>query len=220
MKIDPSSYVNSMIKAIDQFISENLNNLRAYDLYEFYRTLFNELKKFFGGSWGFDGVTEVLIFRLLHHLIGEKEKVIEVTSDLRAYYYEERNIVLGAGLPLKIGERKIWPDIIVYESEVNDPLKIVKLKSVLEIKAYPQGGLKSIKNMVERLKMIHNYYPDAKLALIVYSLPVKNKNKSRIWKYLHRALEGEETIPSYIDVVLLSERHDRVTKVFKLYVSN
>jgi len=219
MKVDPSKYVKVMIESIDQYLLDNLNILRGRDLYEFYRTLFYKLKGFFGGSWGFEGVTEILVFRAFHHILGGNAEVIDITKDLKAFYYLERNIVLGAGLPLMIGNRKIWPDIIIYEPRRNDLAELGKLRSVIEIKAYPQGGLKAIKREVERLNSIHKHYCYSKLALIVYSINVKFKERSKIWKYLHRRLENEEGIPGYIDVLLLEECTNKVTEIFTPYIS-
>jgi len=208
-----------MIQAIDRFILDNIDVLSAKDLFEFYNALHHELKRFFGGSWGFEGVTEVLIFRALHLIIGEVEQIVEVTRDLKAFYYRRRNIVLGAGLPLKIGNKVIWPDIIVYEPKKGNPAEMKKLNSVIEIKAYPQGGLKTIKDAIMRLDNIHEYYNNSKSALIVYGINVKYKKRSKIWKYLHRELEGEESIPIYIDVILLEECYNnRITDLFTPYV--
>ncbi|WFO74917.1 hypothetical protein J4526_07545 [Desulfurococcaceae archaeon MEX13E-LK6-19] len=214
-----SEYVNRILQAIDNYITDNLSYLRACDLSEFYKTLFKELKEFFGGSWGFDGVTEVLIFRTLHHIIGEKAKIIKITNDLNAFYYEGKNIVLGAGLPLQINNEKIWPDIIVYIPYDNNPRMINQLVSILEIKAYPQGGLKGLKNTINRLKIIHNHYKNPKSALIIYDVPVKDKKRSKMWKYLHKELSEEELIPDYIDVIILAEHDNKVIDLFKPYVS-
>jgi len=50
MNVDPSKYVKVMIESIDRYLLDNFNVLRGRDLYEFYMTLFYELKGFFGGS--------------------------------------------------------------------------------------------------------------------------------------------------------------------------
>ena len=176
MNINPFGYVRATIESIDRYLLDNLSVLRARDLYEFYRVLFYELKGFFGGSWGFDGVTEILIFRVLHHLLGGDAKVVEVTRDLRAFYYPERNVVLGAGLPLMVGNMRIWPDIVIYEPKENNLVEMEKLRSVIEIKTYPQGGLGAIKREIKRLDSIHEHYCNSKLALIVYSINVKFKD--------------------------------------------
>ncbi|MCS7365767.1 MAG: hypothetical protein NDF54_10055 [archaeon GB-1867-035] len=217
MNINSHKYIKAIMESIDKYIIDNLSVLRARDLYEFYRALFHELKEFFGGSWGFEGVTEILIFRVLHHIINDDVEVIDITGDLKAFYYKRRNLVLGAGLPLMINNKKIWPDIIIYEPKRSNPTKIAKLKSVIEIKAYPQGGLKAIKKEIKRLINIHNTYHNPKSALIIYTIHAKIKRRSKIWKYLNRMLKDEEIIPSYIDVLLLDECNDKIIELFKQY---
>lgn len=83
---------------------------------------------------GFNGLAELLIFRVLHYMLGEEPHKIEVTRDLRAFHYPKSNLVLAAGYPLQVGLRRKWLDIIVYKPKEGKPKEIEELLSVVEVK--------------------------------------------------------------------------------------
>ena len=219
-------YVNLFLESIDKFIRENLNVLTGKNLSDFYITLFNNLKnKYFGGSWGFNGVTEFLILRILYYIGSEKygkPQVNKITRDIKGFYYPNPNIVLSAGKPLCLGNTKKWLDIAVYTQSSKDDIgKIKNLISSIEVKACPPGGLKGkggIIETIERLKKIHEHYPKAKLALIIYYYSA-NESRSKVWRYLLRKpVDDVEPIPNYIDILVLSKIDEKIKNILGKYI--
>jgi len=223
--INVNRYVGSFLEALDTFVRDNINELTGQDLVDFYKQLFERLKReYFGGSWGFDGVTEFLIFRILFYIgiekYGEKPEVVKITKNLKGFYFTTSRLILSAGRPLILGEGKRWIDIMVYEASKDNIADIHRLRSALEIKAYPQGGVRGIRDTIERLKNIHKFYGESglKLALIVYDYTA-NKLRSKVWKYLLREpIEDLEPIPDYIDVIVLSTIKDKIKNILMNYI--
>ena len=98
-----------------------------------------------------------MILRALYYIgkiikYNEEPDVVKITENLRGFYFSKPGLVLSAGRPLAFNGRKMWVDVMVYKPVSDDFLGIHKLKSVIEIKAYPQKGLEGIVEAVERLK--------------------------------------------------------------------
>ena len=236
MKSAPNSilvgkYVEKILSAIDGFIAKNLDVLTGKDLANFYDELRRTLKNdYFGGSWGLEGVTEIMLFRALYH-IGvrkypeSKPKPVTITKNLKGFCFPQENIVLSAGRPIKLGGgKRIWPDIIVYKTtDCNETREanVKEMKSIIEIKAYPQGGKEGIVDTIERLIKLRNLYnnENLKLAYIAYNYIVKNESGSSVLKYLQREpVEGYEPIPEYIDVILLSKSNALIKDLLAKYI--
>jgi len=234
MAVNISRYVDDFLGVLDLFVSANIDELTGEDLSRFYSEVFNGLKeRYFGGSWGFEGVTEFLILRALYYIgkgkYGEEPRIIPITESLRGFHFLQagsRGLMLSAGRPLAIdndnGEGRIWPDILVYEPEdERRPERVARIKSAIEIKAYPQRGYKGIAETLERLKKIKDSAlgGGARLAFIIYDYPVKNKKQSKIWRYLMgEGVQGYDTIPEDIDVLVLSITKERVKDLLWKYI--
>ncbi len=224
-------YVEKILSTIDGFIAENIDILTGEDLANFYDELRRSLKNdYFGGSWGLEGVTEILLFRALYQ-IGirkypeSKPKPVTITKNLKGFCFPQENTVLSAGRPIKLEEgKRIWPDIIVYKTTNCSKIQVAnvrEMKSVIEIKAYPQGGKKGIAYTIERLIKLRTLYnnENLKLAYIAYNYIVKNESGSSVLKYLHREpVEGYEPIPEYIDVILLSKSNALIKDLLAKYI--
>ena len=224
--VNINHYVNLILEeALDRFVKDNIDSLTGRDLANFYRQLFEKLKEYFGGSWGFNGVTEFLILRVLYYVgierYNEKPERRDITKDLKGFYFTKHRLVLSAGRPLTLGENKKRIDIIVYEASKDNIADIYRLKSAIEIKAYPQKGIKGIRETIERLKEVYGFYSNhnPKLALIVYDYTVQDKSRSKVWKYLRREpVKGYEPIPKYIDTIVLSEVDKPIKDLLAKYI--
>lgn len=119
------SIANYILLKIDNYIKSNFDVLAGNDLYSFYCKLTDLLKnKYFGGSWGFQGIIELLIFRILHYLLlTNNYETINYTKNLKAFYYPDKQLVLGAGLPLYINSKKIG-QILLFISQIKTILKL------------------------------------------------------------------------------------------------
>ena len=234
MSVDVDRYVDYFLGVLDSYVSENIEELTGEDLSRFYSKIFSKLKeRYFGGSWGFEGVTEFLILRVLHYIgrekYGEEPEIVPITKDLRGFYFLKaggRGLVLSAGRPLVVdsdsSKRRMWPDILVYEpKDERRPERISRIKSAIEVKAYPQRGYKGVAETLERLENIKNsaFGGEVSLALIIYDYPVKNKKQSKIWRYLMRGgVEGYKPIPEDIDVLVLSVTKEKVKDLLWKYI--
>jgi hypothetical protein len=234
MSVDVDRYVDYLLGALDSFVSENIEELTGEDLSRFYSKILSKLKeKYFGGSWGFEGITEFLILRVLHYIgrekYGEEPEIVPITKDLRGFYFLKaggRGLVLSAGRPLVVdsnsSKKRMWPDILVYEPENERcPERISRIKSAIEVKAYPQRGYKGIAETLERFENIKNsaFGGEVSLALIIYDYPVKNKKQSKIWRYLMRGgVKGYKPIPEDIDVLVLSAIKEKVKDLLWKYI--
>jgi len=227
--VNVEGYVNSFLESLDKFVRENINELTGIDLAEFYNGVFKKLKEnYFGGSWGFAGVTEFLLYRVLYYIGVEKynerpRKLEKLSRDLRVTYFTRPRLALSAGRPLILGGTKKWIDIMVYETSEADIANIRRLKSAIEIKAYPQRGIKGLQETVERLKNIHKFYgePDTKLALVVYNVYATNKQRSKVCKYLLKNPIGDiDPIPDYIDVFIMSQKEGKGNERIKNLLMN
>lgn len=234
MTVDIGRYADDFLRMLDLFVSENINELTGEDLSRFYYEVFNRLKeRYFGGSWGFEGVTEVLILRALYHIgerkYGEEPRIIPLTENLRGFYFLQagsRGLVLCAGRSLAIDndniEGSILPDILIYEPiDKRHPERIGRIKSAIEIKAYPQRGYKGIVETLERLKKIKDsdFGSGASLAFIIYNYSVKKEKRSKILRYLMgEEMQGYDPIPEDIDVLVLSIIKERVKNLLWKYI--
>ena len=91
-----SRYIEEFIGVLDSFVKENLGSLRGVDLANFYSDLLVRLRGTFGGTWGFNGVTEFLILRSLYYLAavkyGEEPQRVSITRDLAGFHYRGPDI--------------------------------------------------------------------------------------------------------------------------------
>lgn len=232
MSVKVNEYVDTFLNTLDSFISDNLGSLTATELSQFYATLFDRLRNnYFGGAWGFEGVTEFLVFRTLYYIAREKypgePRVVNVTKDIRAFYFRNagrRGLVLSAGRPLNVDDsdkkKRMWPDILVYEPKgVGAVADIARVHSAIEVKAYPSNGYRGIVDTLERLEKIRRLYGVTRLAFIVYDYPVRNKKASKILRYLMgEDVEGYKPLPKHIDVIVLSATTRKIKDLLWAYV--
>lgn len=234
MTVDIDWYVDNFLRVLDSFVSENIDELTGKDLSRFYSKVFVMLKeKYFGGSWGFEGITEFLVLRVLYYIGKEKydgePTIIPITENLRVFYYsqaEGQGLVLSAGRPLAIdngnGGRRMRPDVLVYEPEdVGHLERIARIKSAIEIKAFPERGCKGIEETLRRLKKIRDsaFGGEASLAFIIYSYFVKNEKRSKILRYIKgEKVQGCDPVPEGIEILLLSNTEERVKDLLWKYI--
>ena len=214
-------YVKKFIKILDDFVRINIDTLRGKDLADFYDRLLVNLRKTFGGAWGFNGVTEFLVLRTLYHLgikkFAEKPKPVPITNDINGFIYSNAGIVLSAGRPLAlINQKRIWPDIVVYRPG-NSVHQVEKLISVLEVKAYPPSIKEIDENVIKRFEEVRQIYGEANFALIVYIYNSKSSN-TKMLRYLRGDRVDGKRIPRYVNTIILSRDNRPISEILGNYL--
>lgn len=184
---------NTFLNDIDGFLETNLDNLTCADIYNIYSNFYMDLKKFKGNSSGFTGLSEYLIFRFFYHIFGGSFKPIQITPDLYEFKSPNGKYRIGQSIPIKIGNRKFYPDIVIYKNNA--------LFLVAEIKLYLTSGIKDLKNDIEKLSEINNEYPGTKGIFISYNIiPLKGK--------IYKMLLDENESKDWFDYLILAENHN------------
>ena len=201
-----------MLGELDRYIYEKIDELRGIELSYFYNRLAKDLRDdYFGGTWGFQGYLELIIYRILYHLLEEKygsPSQKAATKIIKVFYYDNGGIVLGAGVPVKIGETRIWPDIIIYHPKTitNHEVKDISiLYSVIEIKA--AFRMKDVRRDVKRLMKIYENYNSIHNALIVYGHDSEKRSANEILNVLN--------LPDYIDFIYLKDDRRTLKEIFE-----
>lgn len=126
MEIKGQSIVTEFLKNLDKYLKDEFKQLQCRDVAKIYSTLFGELKRYRGTSTGFDGLTELIIFRFLIHQLGGNFKEIRI-NDLTSQF-SRGNLLLRQGLPIDEKRPPKKPDISLFKEN--------KLAAVIEIKSH------------------------------------------------------------------------------------
>lgn len=184
---------NTFLNDIDGFLETNLDTLTCADIYNIYSNFYMDLKNYKGNSSGFTGLSEYLIFRFFYHMLDVSFSPIQITPDLYEFKSSDGKYRIGQSIPIKIGNRKLYPDIVVYKNNA--------LFLVAEIKLYLTSGIKDLKKDIQKLTEINNKYPGTKGIFISYNIIPLN---GKIYKLLLDETDSKE----WLDYIILAENRN------------
>ncbi len=158
---DPKEISRDFLSGLDTYLKENWQNLTCAEISEIYFQFFRLLKEFKGNACGFTGLSELIIFRFLFHLLASSFHRREITPDLSEFISNSNeNLRIGQSLPVDINRRKYRPDIVIYEAD--------NLIAVIQIKTYPTRGIKEIESELKKLKTIRKKHRKTSALLIIF----------------------------------------------------
>jgi len=185
---------------IDSYIKKNLQTLTCSQIYDFYYFFWEHLREFKGNSNGFTGLSELLVFRSLYHLLGGSFKRIKASRSNWIYEFEsnaDKGIRIGQSVPIYINDKRIYPDITINNLE--------RLKAVAQIKLYLTGGINEVFNEIEKLKALRANYMDLRALLIIFEL-------SKEGKIINQLKELKDNLP-WFHFDILKQNNDFITTV-------
>lgn len=194
---------NTFLSDIDRFISDNLEDLTCSDMYNIYSNFYQDLKMFKGNSSGFTGLSEYLFFRFFYHHLGGSFNPIQITPDLYEFRSKDGKYRIGQSIPIKVGDRRYYPDIVIYKED--------NLILVAEIKLYLTSGIKDLENDIKKLDAINKEYPGTKGLFISYNIiPLKGK--------IYKKLLEEDKSKEWFDYLILDKNNHPLNKRIKKFL--
>ena len=151
---------------IDDFIYQNMN-MSCDDLHNLYFSFWGILKEFKGGSAGFTGLSEYLIFRFMYIFLGKEFKIKALTKDMNEYERED-GLKLYSNVNIKVDNKIVCPDIVIESKNI---------MRVLSIKIYLSNGRKTLEDEFYKLKLLKDSKIDFRALVIIYvdgSSSIKN----------------------------------------------
>lgn len=194
----------NFLQGIDDYLAENLDDLRWSDMFDIYFGFFRDLKKYKGSSGGFTGLSEYIIFRYIYHLLGGSFENVRISQDLFEFQSDDGVYRLGQNTPIQVESRRYYPDIIIYRNDI--PVFVV------EIKIYLTNGVQTLMGDINKLNEIHETYPTAKCLFINYTNIPKN---GKIYPRLIEETEFKE----WLDFVILDKNEQNIKENLEKYIS-
>ncbi len=152
------------LEEVDAYIRDNVWTLTGADLHAVYRDFFKDLKEFKGNANGFTGLSEYLVFRSLYHLLGGAFDRHRAPGSHEVYEFQstlDKRIRIGQSVPVRIGDKRYYPDITLYESD--------NLTAVSQVKLYLTGGQHEVTTEVQKLEALRTRFPGMRALLIIFS---------------------------------------------------
>lgn len=191
------------LQGLDDYLAENLDDLRWSDVFEIYFDFYSDMKKYKGNSNGFTGLSEYIIFRYIYHLLGGSFDSVQISRDLFEFQSSDDIYRLGQNTPIQVESRKYYPDIIIYRHDV--PVFVV------EIKIYLTNGVQTLMGDINKLNKIHETFPTAKCLFINYTTIPKNG------KIYQRLLEETE-FKEWLDFVILDKNEQNIKENLEKHI--
>lgn len=157
-------FLSASLKKMDELIAKNYRTWKCEDVFNAYHQFFLTLKDFRGTSTGFTGLSELLIFRFLYHLLGGQFRKKNITKDLKEFVSDDFRI---GSIPIVINGKRIFPDISIYYRK--------ELIAVIQIKTYLTRGINELRKEVDILKKIKTRNPKMRALLIIFALSKRGK---------------------------------------------
>ncbi len=183
---------------------------KCADIYRLYfEDFWENLKKKTGCANGFTGLSEVIVFTILKDLI-EREHG-EFNSDPEkytneTYYLYNQKFAIGRGLSVYAGKgKRRTPDIVIWKNPSGD-LKKKTPDCAIEIKIYATGGVKTVKEAINRLRELRKALKTFKGMIIFYHPP------PREGKELLERIKNEE---GWLDYVILKDNDENLVERLK-----
>ena len=155
-----------------------------------------------GNSNGFTGFAELLLFRVIYHLLDDDFEIEDYSdsNELKYFVSRDKKYWIGENVGFDVGgKRRRYPDIIVCDEDNN-------MLRYIEIKLYPTNGVKTIEGAIKKMMPFIGKYPDMKAMLIMYRNPGKNSK-------ITAALENYKNKYKWFDYCLLEGNSEKISKV-------
>jgi hypothetical protein len=210
------------LEELDILIAENWRNLRCNQVHDMYFDFWRKLKNLKGNSNGFNGLSELLILRILYqhlggfeHKDGFKKDLEKRSKDTRWFVStSNKRICIAPEYPFKIGmtekgrDKLAKPDIVIYEYEESSYARIKKLIGAIEVKTYLPNSSQTVEETVKTLGLIRNRHLEMLSSLIIFS---------------HKS-NGEElgkscNIPSWLRICVLRYNDELLWKVLDTHLN-
>ena len=198
--------LKNFLDELDNYIKQNINNLECNDIFHLYSDYFDSLKDYMGNSNGFTGLSELIIFRVVYHLLGGNFKLeyYDNSNELKYFVSKDNKYWIGENVGFDVGEkRRRYPDIVVCDNNDN-------VLRYIEIKLYPTNGIKTIDKAIEKMKPFIDKYPEMKAMLIMYKLGENSK--------ITVALKNYKNKYKWFDYCLLKDNSEKISKVLGAFL--
>ena len=194
--------LKNFLGELDNYIKQNLNDFECDHIFHLYSDYFKALKDYMGNSNGFTGLSELIIFRVVYHLLGGnfERKEYSNSKKLKCFASKDNRYWIGENVKFKF---KIKPDIVVCDGN-NNVLRYI------EIKLYPTNGVKTIDEAIKKMKTFIDKYPDMKAMLMIYN-PGKNSK-------ITVALKNYKNKYKWFDYCLLKDNSEKISKVLGAFL--
>jgi hypothetical protein len=191
----------TFLEHIDDYVRKHWDSLTADDIAGLYSQFIMDLKEYKGNSNGFSGLSELLVFRFVYHLLGGNFTLKKKTHDLREFISNLNDeISIAQSCPLFIGEKRYYPDIVIACRD--------DVKAIFQIKAYVTGGRKEIDHEFHVFSDIHSRYPGSRCILVIFNgIPAGGK--------LFDRLENLKSGNPWFDYILLQGNNQKLKDLLK-----
>lgn len=199
-----SSIGRNFLERIDEFLLNNNQTLKCADVADIYFEFFKDLKDFKGNAHGFTGLSELLIFRFLYHLLDGSFKPNWVTKHMAEFVSKSRGLRIGQSIRIAINGERYNPDIVVYQDGV--------LKAIFQIKVYLTRGRSEIVKEMKTLKKIKHARTKMKALLIIFG------ELSRKGKLFYELEKQRDENRNWFDFVILRGNNELLGKKLLRYL--
>jgi len=194
---EASSLPRHFLYSLDNFIKGHSRELTCDDVYRMYYHLFYSLRTLRCNSENFVGYSELLVFRVVWHVLGGAFIVDPMHSDiewpLEFIGIDDAGVRLAQGTTWRNRQK---PDIRI---EVDN-----KLVSVVEVKVYP--SVDDVADEVQRLVGFHAEEPDLRALLLIYSFREPQRSAELL-------REAQASHGDYLSSVVLHEKREPLARV-------
>ena len=150
-----SSLFNTFFEELENEIRSKLDSIRCKDIHDlYYNDFWDTLKEKVGSSDGFTGLSEVIVFIILKELIEKEYGKLKRRKHLNdTYHFYNQKFAIGRGLTIRISKNKRKPDIVIWKNPEGDLSERIP-DCAIEVKLYSTGGIKTVKEAIDRLKAL------------------------------------------------------------------
>lgn len=165
--------LDTFLDGIDNYIKQHINTMTCDEVYEMYKYMFDVLKKYRGSSNGFTGFSELILFRVVYHILGGDFILGDYRGSRHLKYFvsKDNKLWIGQNVGFDIGlTRKKYPDIVICDMNGN-------IQTLIQIKLYLTNGKKELQKVIELLRKFRSRYPDMRSLLIIYHYEPRQRSK-------------------------------------------
>ena len=135
--------LDEFLQNFDDYIKQHVETITCGEIHKMYTDFFEKIKDYRGNSSGFTGFSELILFRVIYHIIGgnfilETRKYPESTG-LKYFVSKNNKFSIGQNIGFSIGsKRKNYPDIVICDESDN-------IQNIIQIKVYLTNGKREMK---------------------------------------------------------------------------
>ncbi len=191
---------------LDTYLAQNLHRVTCNDIQEIYYKFFEDLKEFKGNANGFTGLSELLVFRFLYHLLGGSFERRTVQGSRHLFEFvsgPERSLRIAQSARVLVDGRRYYPDIVIFHRD--------RLVMVAQIKLFLTGGVKTIDQEMATLAQLRRHYPEMQALLIIF---LGSKKRGKVLSYL----EKTATETQWFKYLILQQNDELFWKVLQKHL--